>query len=105
MMCMTTVEYSFLINGEAKGKINPTRGLRQGDPISPYLFLLCTEGLSTMLKKEERDGQIKGVAVCRGAPHMSHLLFTDDSIVFCRASVEECDRLINVLEECEGDSG
>ena len=62
MMCVTTVEYSVLINGEAKGKINPTRGLRQGDPISPYLFLLCTEGLSAMLKKEERAGKIKGVA-------------------------------------------
>ena len=56
------MEYSVLINGEAKGKINPTRGLRQGDPISPYLFLLCTEGLSAMLKKEERAGKIKGVA-------------------------------------------
>ena len=63
---MTTVEYSVLINGEAKGKINPTRGLRQGDPISPYLFLLYTEGLSAMLKKEERAGKIKGVAACRG---------------------------------------
>ena len=105
MMCVTTVEYSVLINGEAKGKINPTKGLRQGDPISPYLFLLCTEGLSAMLKKEESDGQIKGVAVCRGASHVSHLLFANDSIVFCRASVEECDRLIKVLKEYEGDSG
>ena len=105
MMCVTRVEYSVLINGEAKGKINPTRDLRQGDPISPDLFLLCTEGLSAMLKKEERDGQIKGVAVCRGALRVSHLLFADDSIVFCRASVEECDRLIKVLEEYEGDSG
>ena len=102
---MTTVEYSVLINGEAKGKINPTRGLRQGDPISPYLFLLCTEGLSAMLKKEERAGKIKGVAACRGAPRVSHLLFVDDSIVFCKASMEECDRLIKVLEEYEGDSG
>ena len=105
MMCVTTMEYSVLINGEAKGKINPTRGLRQGDPITPYLFLLCIEGLSAMLKKEERAGKIKGVVACRGAPRVSHLLFVDDNIVFCKASEEECDRLIKVLEEYEGDSG
>ena len=52
-----------------------------------------------MLKKEEREGQIKGVA--RGASCLSHLLFADDNIVFYRASVEECDRLIKVLEEYE----
>lgn len=65
MMCVITVEYSVLINGEAKGKIIPTKGLRQGDLISPYLFLICAEGLSTMIKKKEREGQIKGMAICR----------------------------------------
>ena len=105
LMCVSTVKYSVLINGEAKGKIIPTRGLRQGDPISPYLFLLCVEGLSTMIKKEERDGLSKGVAINREAPRISHLLFADDSIVFCRASIEECDRVLKVLEDYEGESG
>ena len=63
LMCVCMVEYSFLIYGEAKGNIISTRRLRQGDPISPYFFLLCVEGLSTMFKKEEREGHLKGVAV------------------------------------------
>ena len=74
LMCVKTVSYSVLINGEPKGKITPTRGLRQGDPISPYLFLLCAEGLTAMLNREEGEGQISGVSVCRGAPRISHLL-------------------------------
>ena len=73
LMCISTVSYSVLINGEAKGNIVPSRGLRQGDPISPYLFLLCAEGLSAMLRKEEELGNIQGISVCRGAPQISHL--------------------------------
>ena len=68
MMCVMTVSYSVLINSEPKGKIILTRGLRQGDPISPYLFLLCAEGLTAMLRRDEREGLISGISMCRGAP-------------------------------------
>ena len=105
MMCVSTVSYSILINGEPKGKIVPLRGIRQGDPISPYLFLLCAEGLSAMLKNEESEGHIKGVAVCRGASRVSLLLFADDSIIFCSASIAECERVLKVLDDYERDSG
>lgn len=57
-----------------------------------------------MLKKEENEGHIKGVAVSRRAPRVSHLLFDDDSIIFCRASVLECDRVLRALEDYERDS-
>ena len=50
MMCITTVSYSILLNGEPKGVIYPSRGICQGDPLSPFLFLLCAEGVSTMLQ-------------------------------------------------------
>ena len=58
-----------------------------------------------MLKKEEEEGYIKGVAVSRGAPSISHLFFADDSIIFCRASILECERVLKVLEDYERDSG
>ena len=64
MMCITTISYSILLNGEPKGVIYPLRGTRQGDPLNPFLFLLCAKGLSAMLKREERWGTIRGIAVC-----------------------------------------
>lgn len=69
MMCVSTVSYLILINREPKGKIVPLRGLRKTDCVQrvlPYLFLLCAEGLSAMLKKEKRDGNIKRIAMSKG---------------------------------------
>ena len=105
MMCISSVKYSVLINGEAKGHIIPSRGLRQGDLISPYLFLLCAEGLSTMLRREEEHGNIRSISVCRGVPQISHLFFADDSIVFYQATVEEGRRVLKELEDYEAESG
>ena len=104
-MCVSTVSYSVLINGEPKGRIVPTRGLRQGDPTSPYLFLLCAEGLSAMLRKVENGGIPRGIVVCRQAPLVSHLLFADDYIVFGKASKEEGFRLLKILEVYEKELG
>ena len=70
-----TITYSVQINGKPRGRIIPTRGLRQGGPLSPYLLLLCAEGLFGLVRQQVERGNIKGVAVCRGAPHISHLFF------------------------------
>ena len=83
----------------------PSRGLRQGDPLSPYLFQFCAEGLTTLIRKAETDGFIRGVATSRGGPCISHLLFADDSLLFCCASVKECQQVNSLLNLYEAASG
>ncbi|XP_050277977.1 uncharacterized protein LOC126719473 [Quercus robur] len=68
MLCVTTISYSILVNGEPKGLIHPSRGIRQGDPISPFLFLLCTEGLHGLISKAASQGDIRGYSLCRNSP-------------------------------------
>lgn len=75
LMCLSSVPYSFKWNGQVDGNVVPSRGLRQGDSISPYLFLLCAEAFSTLLSKAANDKLITGAQVCRGAPRVSHLFF------------------------------
>ena len=105
MCCVSTPSFSVCINGKAYGNIIPSRGLRQGDPLSPYLFLLCAEGFTALLTKAEAEGRLTGVAVCRRAPHISHLLFTDDSLLFCQASQEEVQCITDTLQLYADSSG
>lgn len=83
MWCVFTVRYSMRVNDQIVGPIIPKRGLRQGDSLSPYLFIICVEGLSILIQDAERKGLQHGFGVGRGAPYISHLLFTDDAIIFC----------------------
>ena len=83
--------------GELTEEFVPERGLRQGDPISPYLFLLCAEGFSSLLARAELEGKIGGVRICRSAPSVSHLLLADDSLILCRATEEEAGHLRELL--------
>ncbi|KAK9992106.1 hypothetical protein SO802_027091 [Lithocarpus litseifolius] len=105
MRCATTVSYSVKINGKPRAKIIQSRGIRQRDPLSPYLFLLCAEGLSALIKKSMDMGEMEGITVCKGAPRLSHLFFADDSIIFCKATIEECNALQRILGIYEQASG
>ena len=87
MECIQSVTYSILVNSEPKGHIIPTIGIRQGDPLSPYLFLLCLEGLNGLIQHAVDGGQIEGFSLCRSDPKISHLFFANDSLLFCRARV------------------
>jgi hypothetical protein len=99
------VRYAIRINGELTETFYPTRGLRQGDPISPYLFLLCAEGLSCLLKKKEKEGSLKGIRNGITGPPVSHLLFADESIFFTRGDVKSVSTLKSVLQHYSEGSG
>jgi hypothetical protein len=105
MTCVRSVSYSVLINGKPHGCIRPSRGIRQGDPLSPYLFILCAEGLSTLLHQGEREGRITGLPIARGGTKISHLLFADDSLLFCRANFIEWGNVQVILDKYEKASG
>ena len=104
MACVKTVSYSILVNGKPQGFIQPTRGICQGDPLSPFLFLLCTEGLHGLIQHAANMGEINVFPLCRRGPALTHLLFVDDSLLFCRATSDECKKIIDILEKYEGES-
>ena len=81
MKCVRSVTYRVKVNGDLTEVIYPQRGLRQGDPLSPYLFLICAEGFSSLLHTAEDQGLIEGIQICPGAPSVPHLLFADDSFL------------------------
>ncbi|XP_042969143.1 uncharacterized protein LOC122301839 [Carya illinoinensis] len=105
MQCVTTVSYSTLINGKPQGNFSPLRGIRQGDPLSPYLFILVAEVLSSLLNHAETTKLIQGFPICRGRLSINHLLFADDSLLFCRANAREwasIQVILNLYEEASG---
>ena len=90
--CATTVRFSVLVNGSPVGFFGSSRGLQQGDPLSPLLFLLIMEVLSLILKKTKKGSFIQGfhAGPCISTSiRISHLLFADDTILFCDASKEQ----------------
>ena len=68
MECIISTTYLVLINGEPLGHIIPTRGLCQGDPLSTYLFLMCTEGLHGIISSATSKDEIRGMSICRSRP-------------------------------------
>ena len=105
MEYVTIVSYSILVNGEPKGLIKPSRGLHQGDPLSPYLFIFCVEGLNALLRQAAAGDDIHGFPLCRNGPKLTHLFFADNCLIFCRSTLEECAKIQELLAVYEAVSG
>ena len=104
-ICISSVSYQVLLNGEPKGNIFPSRGIRQGNSLSPFLFILLMEALISQIQGAEREGRITGLNIARNSPHVSHLLFADDSLFFCRAEVAQCTELMKIINTYGCSSG
>ncbi|KAL0411392.1 UNVERIFIED_CONTAM: putative mitochondrial protein [Sesamum latifolium] len=99
------LSYSFLLNGEKFGYVHPTRGLRQGDPLSPYLYLFYAEAFSAVIRRAEQEGSLRGVAISCTDPSVFHLLFADDTLILCQATrveLEQVNRLLGQFERASG---
>lgn len=66
--------------------------------MSPYLFLICAEGLTSLIKQAEIQGKLHGLRITSNAPSISHLLFADNSLLFCKAKTKEAKEVMRILE-------
>ncbi|XP_050207383.1 uncharacterized protein LOC126656807 [Mercurialis annua] len=98
MECISSVTYSLNFNGDVHGFISPSRGLRQGDPLSPLIFIMCAECFSALLLQAERNQLISGVCIAPQSPSISHLLFADDSLLFVQASHFQASNVKRILQ-------
>lgn len=103
--CVITTSFSTIINGEPIVFFEPQRGLRQGDPLSPYLFIICVEGLSSLFQATEQNGTFPKLMASKGGPWVSHLFFDDDSVIFGDAVPSQTYEIRRILYTYEVASG
>lgn len=75
MDCVKSTSFSILLNGQPTRSFSPSRGLQQGDPLSPFLFIICAEGLSSLLRDAEAKREIHGLKIGKKVDAISHLFF------------------------------
>ncbi|CAL1383611.1 unnamed protein product [Linum trigynum] len=97
MKCVSSTSFQVLWNGSETESFKPSHGLRQGCPLSPYLFTLCMERLSHCIQKEVMKGNWKPCRLSPGGPALSHLFFADDLVLFAEASPHHADIILDSL--------
>jgi hypothetical protein len=105
MRCVTSITFSILINGVPSKIFQPKRGLRQGDPLSPYLFIICVDVFSGLINNAHDNKLIKGIKIAHKAPEITHLFFADDSLLFFRANSGDIEQINNIITTYQNASG
>ena len=99
MECVTSVSYALLINGGKTKSFIPSRGLRQGDPLSPYPFILSQDILSRIIENQFNEGGLSGVKASIGSPTITHVMYADDIVMFSKATRNEASNLNHCIEK------
>ncbi|TYK31266.1 hypothetical protein E5676_scaffold455G005560 [Cucumis melo var. makuwa] len=105
MGCLKNPKFSIFVNGKPRGRITASRGIRQGDPFSPFLFLLVSEVLGEIINKLHSNGQFEGFLVGKDMIHLPLLQFSNDTLLFCKYDVQMFLKLkdaIRLFEWCSG---
>uniref|UniRef100_A0A2N9HP80 Reverse transcriptase domain-containing protein n=1 Tax=Fagus sylvatica TaxID=28930 RepID=A0A2N9HP80_FAGSY len=97
--CISSSSSTILFNGGQMEEFQPSRGIRQGDPLSPYIFILCMEYLSLKIFEACNEKKWKPIRASRSGPAFSHLFFADDLLICAEASTSCCTTISRVLEE------
>ncbi|XP_075100659.1 secreted RxLR effector protein 78-like [Nicotiana tabacum] len=93
MACVTTMSYSLVLNGGLTKPFKGKRGTKQGDPMSPYLFVIAMEYLGRELRQLHKNGDFNFHPRCRNL-NTTHICFADDLLMYCRADFESISILI-----------
>lgn len=103
--CISSTSFNILWNGDRTDPFCYSRGIRQGDPLSPYLFVLCMDRLSHIISEKVSSGMWKPMRAGRNGPLISHLMFTDDLLLFAEADVNQMDCVLDCLNKFGNLSG
>ncbi|XP_028945660.1 uncharacterized protein [Malus domestica] len=99
MNCVRTVKFAILLNGQPGKWFSPSRGIRQGDPLSPYLFLMVSDVLSRMIQRGVDDMRLNGIHMNPRGPCISHLFFADDTLICLQATQRNGENIMHILNQ------